>query len=68
VLTDPPAGWTDESGFIDHALLARHLPGDLRRAEVFICGPPPMLTAALAGLQALGVAPEHVHTEQFVAV
>jgi predicted ferric reductase len=68
VLTDPPAGWTDETGFIDHALLARHLPGDLRRAEVFICGPPPMLTAALAGLQALGVAPEHVHAEQFVAV
>jgi predicted ferric reductase len=68
VLTDPPLGWDGEAGFIDHALLARHLRGDLTHAEVFVCGPPPLLAAALAALERVGVAPEHVHAEQFVTV
>jgi predicted ferric reductase len=68
VLKEPPPGWAGEAGFIDAELLARHLPGELRRAEVFLCGPPPMLSAALDGLERLGVAPEHVHAEQFVTV
>jgi predicted ferric reductase len=68
VLTEPPPDWQGEAGFIDADLLARHLPTDLRRSDVFLCGPPPMLTAALTGLQRFGVAPEHVHAEQFVTV
>jgi predicted ferric reductase len=68
VLSDPPPVWAGEAGFIDSDLLARHLPPDLRRAEVFLCGPPPMLSAALNGLERLGVSPEHVHAEQFVTV
>jgi 3-phenylpropionate/trans-cinnamate dioxygenase ferredoxin reductase subunit len=68
VLTEPPPAWTGEAGFIDSDLLARHLPADLGRCEFFLCGPPPMLSAALDGLERLGVAPEHVHAEQFVTV
>jgi ferredoxin-NADP reductase len=68
VLTDPPPTWTGEAGFIDTDLLARHLPADLRRSEISLCGPPPMLTAALGGLERLGLAPEHVHAEQFVTI
>ena len=68
VLTDPPAGWPGETGFIDAALLARQLPRELTRADVFLCGPPPLLAAALTALQRLGVAPESVHAEQFVTV
>jgi predicted ferric reductase len=68
VLTEPPPAWRGEEGFIDVALLERHLPHDLRSADVFLCGPPPMLAAALASLERLGVAPEHVHAEQFVIV
>jgi 3-phenylpropionate/trans-cinnamate dioxygenase ferredoxin reductase subunit len=68
VLTDPPPGWEGEAGFIDAALLGRHLPSDLSAADVFLCGPPPMLTAATAGLESLGVAPEDLHVEQFVTV
>jgi predicted ferric reductase len=68
VLTEPPPGWQGETGLIDVALLERHLPPDLRGADVFLCGPPPMLAAAVAGLERLGVAPEHVHAEQFVTV
>ena len=68
VLTDPPPAWAGETGFIDTDLLARHLPPDPSRAEVFLCGPPPMLDAAINGLERLGVAPEHIHAEQFVTV
>jgi ferredoxin-NADP reductase len=68
VLTQPPQAREGEAGFIDTDLLTRHLPADLGRSEIFLCGPPPMLTAALDGLGRLGVAPEHVHAEQFVTI
>jgi predicted ferric reductase len=68
VLSEPSPGWQGETGFIGAALLGRHLPPDLSHADVFVCGPPPMLAAALQGLERLGVAPEHVHAEQFVTV
>jgi predicted ferric reductase len=68
VLTEPHPGWQGENGFIDAALLRRQLPYDLCAADVFVCGPPPVLAAALDGLERLGVAPEHVHAEQFVTV
>jgi len=68
VLTEPPPDWHGEAGYVDAGLLERHLPRELRGADFFLCGPPPMLTAALAGLARLGVAPEHVHAEFFVTV
>src|SRR5918999_1339624 len=68
VLTDPHPGWQGESGFIYAALLRRQLPYDLRATDVLVCGPPPMLAAALDGLRRLGVSPENVHAEQFVTV
>jgi ferredoxin-NADP reductase len=68
VLTEAHPGWRGETGFIDGRLLGRHLPADLRHADIFLCGPLPMLTATLAGLESLGVPPEHVHAEQFVTV
>jgi predicted ferric reductase len=68
VLTDPPPGWTGETGLIDDAVLARHLVGDVAAADVFVCGPPPMLAAALTALRRLGLAHKHIHTEQFLTV
>jgi predicted ferric reductase len=68
VLNEPPPGWQGEAGFIDAELLARQLPQVLTRADFFLCGPAPMLTAALDGLEGLGVAPEHVHAERSVTV
>jgi predicted ferric reductase len=68
VLTEPPPGWQGEAGFIDAELLARQLPQVLARADFFLCGAPSMLTAAIDGLEGLGVAPEHVHAERFVTV
>jgi len=61
----PPAGWTGESGYVTRELLARHLPGQYRRYQFFVCGPPPMMDMVEAGLLALGVPPERIATERF---
>ena len=36
-------------------------------AVAYLCGPPPMIAAARARLIELGVAPDHIYAEQFVA-
>jgi ferredoxin-NADP reductase len=68
VLSDPPRGWTGESGRADEdllrAVLAR-LPGE---PSVFVCGPPPLVDAVDAELRSLGVSGPRVHTERFAAV
>lgn len=54
-----------EHGFIDQALLTRWL-GDIDRlAEVFLCGPPPMMTAVEQNLRAIGFPRRRIHTERF---
>ena len=52
------------------------LPGDslqeaearLRDWDVFLCGPPPMTDGVLGALVGLGLPPEQIHAERFVAV
>ncbi|MFB7874209.1 ferric reductase-like transmembrane domain-containing protein [Nocardia sp. NPDC056064] len=64
----PPAAWEGESGFIDQALLRRHLPPRSRHQQYFICGPAPMVTAVEAALAHLNVPADRVHTERFTFV
>lgn len=64
----PPASWDGEHGFIDQAMLARHLPPGHLRSQYFICGPGPMVTAVEDALAALGVPAERIHTERFTFV
>jgi ferredoxin-NADP reductase len=65
VLTNPPPGWSGETGFVTAEVLARHLPPGYRRWQFFICGPGPMMDAAEAALIHLDVPAERVHTERF---
>jgi predicted ferric reductase len=65
VLEDPPEGWTGERGYIDRAMLERHLPADRNRYEYFICGPVPMIRTAERCLHELGVPSSRLHTELF---
>src|SRR4029450_13774423 len=51
-----------------HPPLRRQPPSDVLSPHLFLCGPPPMVIAATAGLEDLGVPPERVHVEQFVTV
>ncbi|MEV3963754.1 ferric reductase-like transmembrane domain-containing protein [Nocardia sp. NPDC050193] len=65
---DPPPGWEGESGFVDRALLQRHLPDRYRHRQYFICGPTPMVTALEDALAEVGVPADRVHTERFTFV
>ena len=65
VLEEPPPGWTGESGFINAGTLRKHLPGQFKRFEYFVCGPPGMMDVMEEALVGLGVAAHHVHTERF---
>ncbi|MDW8479637.1 MAG: c-type cytochrome [Xanthomonadales bacterium] len=51
VLHDPEPGWEGERGFIDQAVLARHLPKERRGWHAFVCGPKPMIRLAERALR-----------------
>jgi predicted ferric reductase len=65
VLESPHDGWEGERGFIDVALLKRHLPKHFARYRYFACGPPAMMDAVEDALPQLGVPDEHIVTERF---
>ena len=68
VLEQPPEGWAGERGWIDRALLERHLPLQRAHWQCFVCGPPPMLDAMERLLPQCGLPAERVHTERFAMV
>lgn len=66
ILQEPPEGWQGETGFVDQAMLERHLPPAPRpRLHHFLCGPTPMTRAAEDALRAMGVEPARIQTEVF---
>ncbi|HEX5755462.1 MAG TPA: ferredoxin reductase family protein, partial [Arenimonas sp.] len=65
VLSEPPADWTGERGFITPDVLARHLPTDSTGLHAFVCGPTPMIRLVERGLGALGMPLARVHSEIF---
>ncbi|MBS3935834.1 MAG: ferric reductase-like transmembrane domain-containing protein [Sulfuritalea sp.] len=65
VLTEPPAGWQGESGFITAELLKKVLPGDAGEYEYFLCGPKPMSDAVQRELRDLRVPLGRIHLELF---
>ena len=65
VLSRPPEGWEGEEGRIGAAVLARHLPGEYRSLQYFICSPDPMMDAAEGALVDLGVPARRIHSERF---
>jgi predicted ferric reductase len=66
ILESPPDSWSGEEGFVTKQVLERHLP-EAGRADLryFLCGPPPMVDAAEAGLHDLGVPADRMQTEVF---
>jgi len=65
VLSEPPADWTGERGYLTEEIFARHLPPDKAVRECFICGPTPMIEVAEKALARQGVPPTHIHSEIF---
>ena len=67
VLESPPEGWNGEKGFVNVEVLERHLPPNRspNGAEIFICGPGPMMNAVEKALIKLGVSLGDFHSERF---
>lgn len=66
VLSEPPEGWSGESGMITPELLGRLFGGQERRDWLYVlCGPPPMMTLVEDTLINLGIPATHILSEQF---
>jgi len=65
VLSDPPAGWTGEQGYIGAALFRRHLPPPYADHEYFICGPNMMMDAIEKALGEMDVPMSKYHSERY---
>ena len=67
VLRRPHPEWEGHTGEINIALLTAVLGTDQQNGylDYFLCGPPGLVNDTLEALDALGVPPERVHTEQF---
>jgi ferredoxin-NADP reductase len=60
----PDASWTGEHGYIDKAMLERHLAG-LTKPIFYIAGPPQMVAAMNTMLLGAGVVKEHIRLDEF---
>lgn len=67
VLSEPPAGFEGATGMLSRDLVRERCAGPAREGWLFVlCGPPPMLREARAGLRALGVPASRIREERFV--
>jgi ferredoxin-NADP reductase len=64
VCSEPPAGFTGPTGFVDEAFL-RDRVGDVRGKRFFVCGPAGLHDVVLDALAALGVSRHAVRREVF---
>lgn len=65
VLSEPPAGWAGETGFITADILDRHLPAQRGELHYLVCGPEPMIRLSERNLESLGVPLQQLHSEIF---
>lgn len=65
VLSEPPAAWHGESGYVREELLNKHLPSDRNVQEYFVCGPGQMRASVELALHNLHVPLKRVHSELF---
>ena len=56
-------GWDGETGFITDVV--KRLASDLKGAHAYVCGPPPMVEAAIPLLAQLGVEEKRVYYDKF---
>lgn len=62
-LSEDSNGWAGETGLITDVV--DRLEGDLTEVDAYLCGPPPMVDAAIALLDAKGVPEAHVYFDKF---
>jgi NAD(P)H-flavin reductase len=62
--TEYDKDWEGETGLVTE-VLERRLPS-MRGYEAYMCGPPPMIDAAIGVLESSGVKPRHIYFDRFV--
>jgi propane monooxygenase reductase component len=56
-------GWSGETGLITDVV--DRLEGDITEVDAYVCGPPPMVEAAIALLERRGVPEAHIYFDKF---
>jgi propane monooxygenase reductase subunit len=62
-LSENSNGWKGESGLITDVV--ERLESDIAEVDAYVCGPPPMVEAAIALLEAKGVPESHIYYDKF---
>jgi propane monooxygenase reductase component len=62
-LSDDSNGWHGETGLITDVV--DRLEEDISEVDAYVCGPPPMVEAAIALLEARGVPEAHIYFDKF---
>jgi propane monooxygenase reductase subunit len=62
-LSEDSNGWNGETGLITDVI--DRLEGDVSEVDAYVCGPPPMVEAAVALLEARGVPEAHIYFDKF---
>jgi propane monooxygenase reductase component len=62
-LSEDSNGWDGETGLITDVV--DRLEADVSEVDAYVCGPPPMVEAAIALLQARGVPEAHIYYDKF---
>jgi propane monooxygenase reductase component len=62
-LSEDANGWHGETGLITDVV--DRLEGDVAEVDAYVCGPPPMVEAAIALLEARGVREAHIYYDKF---
>lgn len=64
-LSEPASddGWTGETGFVTDVMAQYET--DLAKAHAYVCGPPPMVEAAMVALARLGTADNRIYYDKF---
>jgi propane monooxygenase reductase subunit len=62
-LSENSNGWAGEAGLITDVV--ERLEGDMTEVDAYVCGPPPMVEAAIALLEAKGVPEAHIYFDKF---
>ena len=62
-LSEESAGWDGEAGLITDVV--DRMEDDLEEVEAYVCGPPPMVDAAIALLERKGVPEAHIYYDKF---
>jgi predicted ferric reductase len=65
VLSHPNDSWLGPKGYVIDDIIQEFAADILATAEVYLCGPPPMMKSVSTALRSLGVPKRRIHTERF---